>query len=171
MVMYMKYMLALIVAFFPFLHETRYEVQLHSCDQNQIMVEYEDSVISVSLFNIMLSEEGQKQVCPILEKAKIIEMEIDQSSSIEENMEVYLFTDGKLIQKTLLESGAATIAIKNPEYHYAKEMQEASFSKETSASVKKRQDRPNHTRGNFILIMTSGVWFSILILFLYKKFH
>lgn len=169
--MYMRYILAWIAAFFPFLHGTRYEVNLHACSEEQILVEYEESVFPITLFNVWISEEGQKQVCPLLEQAKRLEIEADAVSAIEEPLDVYVFADGKLVQSILLEREIASVAIRNPQYRYAKEMQDATQSEETISTAVKQRDVPDHTRGNLILGFSSIVWASVFVFFLYKKFH
>ena len=164
----MRYILAWIAAFFPFLHGTRYEVNLHACSEEQILVEYEESVFPITLFNVWISEEGQKQVCPLLEQAKRLEIEADAVSAIEEPLDVYVFADGKLVQSILLEREIASVAIRNPQYRYAKEMQDATQSEETISTAVKQRDVPDHTRGNLILGFSSMVWASVFVFFLYR---
>lgn len=169
----MKKIMLLLAALFPFLHATPYEVHIQSCQKEGIVAESEGSKLSLSLFNIRIkNDSGWKKTCSLLEDAEHVTMEVDPSTQITENLSVYLFADGQLLQEELLAKGMAYLLIRNPEYTYEKRMEKAEMqTTQTMAKPvieKKHQSYP--LQGPVFLGICVLLWMGMLLVYgIHKK--
>lgn len=167
----MRFLLVIAAALFPFLHDTSYPAELKSCDEERIFLTSKDESFEVSLFNIRLNDKGKQRICPILKKAKTLTFEIDASSAHEDVLPVYLFADGVLVQEKLISEQGANIAIRNPEYKYEKQMEDAKSAKKTLAygaeKAKETQHKPSY--GYRFLLILLIAWISLFYLIFRNK--
>ena len=98
------------------LYDQKETVDVEKCDEDELVFSKDEHSFQASFFNIrFVNEEARRQACEMLTKARRVEVEIDPQSSRDQPVDVYVFTDGTLLQKTLLEKGLALINIRNPE--------------------------------------------------------
>lgn len=163
----MKLCMILLATLFPFLSRTRYEVEFQKMDDKKIEVVCENSELSLSLFNVeMKNEHGWEVVEQLVKEADHITMEIDPTTQVKQDLSVYLFLDGRLLQEELLERGIAYISIRNPNYTYEKQM-EIAESKTRSVMGKENQDE--NKKGFPIVAPLYVVNMLILWIFLLKN--
>ena len=111
----MKLILTILFALFPYLHHQRYPITLENCETEHIVVKDKGDPFEITLFNLKTDEAGWKKTCSLLKDAAQIEMEIDPSTQISEPLPAYLFIDGELLQKRLIQENHAYTLIHNPE--------------------------------------------------------
>lgn len=160
-----------LLTLFPFLHGTSYPVTFVSCKQDEIVVRYEEQDMQVSLFNIKIDESaGWNKTCDLLQQASQIKMEIDPSSAINEPVPVYLFADDTLLQSALLKEDLAFIQIKNPEYTYEKQMEEAINATEVVAQPKEQTKKTSYAKTAPLYVLGAiVVWMGMWYVWLRKK--
>ncbi|MDY5168911.1 hypothetical protein [Dielma fastidiosa] len=125
------------------LYDQKETVDVEKCDEDELVFSKDEHSFQASFFNIrFVNEEARRQACEMLTKARRVEVEIDPQSSRDQPVDVYVFTDGTLLQKTLLEKGLALINIRNPEYIHEAEMEEGVA--ETTAVVADAQVFVDH---------------------------
>lgn len=167
----MKLRVLLMLALFPFLHATSYQVQLVSCAKEEIVVQYEDSNMNVTLFNLKITnEKGWQQVSQLLTNAKKIRIEIDPTSKIADPLPVYLFVDDKLVQEEIIKNGYGYPMIRNREYTYEKRLEEAFDTTQTVAKVNvsnKQQGKPFVAPLYWTSFMV--LWLGLLLIILRTK--
>ena len=163
----------LIAALFPFLHATSYSADLVSCKTNEIVVESEDSQLTLSLFNVKVTDKkGWEYTCDLLEKADEIHFEIDPSTKVEDPLAVYLFADDQLVQEELIKQGYAYPMIHNPEYTYEKRLEIAFDSTQTMAKAKPEvveKAKRYPLIGPLFLGFFILIWFIMLLIILRKR--
>lgn len=99
-------------------------VDVEKCDEDELVFSKDEHSFQASFFNIrFVDEKARLKACSLLEKANRVEVEIDPQSSHTQPIDVYIFTDGYLLQRELIEKGLAKINIRNPEYVYEAEME------------------------------------------------
>lgn len=171
----MKILCILITALFPFLHETRYDAKLTSCEIDKITVISEKTNIELSLFNTkMVNDEGWEYVCETLNQANTISFEIDATSQIKDTIPVYLFADNTFINETLMKKGYAYPAIRNPKYKYEKKLEEAYDSTQVfhEQTLQEESKKKYPLQGPIFLGLLIVLWLIICIFFLKKHtFH
>lgn len=163
----------LVVALFPFLHNTKYAVTLVSCKPDEIVLQHEQNRIKVSLFNVHMKqeEEGWIQACSLLEEASDITFEIDASSKIEEPIPVWLFADDILIQEELVKQDYAFPVIHNPEYTYEKRLEEAVSTTQAIAQEAESDERRKWPmQGPIFLFMLLLIW-SVFVWYIMKIYR
>lgn len=106
--------------------------QVH-CEAGQISLVVEEQILPVQLFNVTLSEEGQQRACAMVNQAEQVSFEIDDHVEQLYPLPVWLFCDGQLLQRVLVEEGVAQVNIRNPEYAYQAQL-EAALSQPVSAA-------------------------------------
>ena len=160
MVMLMKQFLILLFALFPYFHSQRYTVTYHSCEPERIIVEDGKERFEIVLFNLKISDEqGWDRTCTILQTAEKLEIEVDPSSQISEPLNVYLFADGELLQKTLVREDHAYTLIHNPEYLYEEELLAMEESTSVMAITEGGQDNHRaHSNGWLFLLFIFCSW-------------
>ncbi len=102
-----------------------YTAEEWNCEQGQISVVLHEQSLPITLFNIELTDEGKQRACEIVNQAETITFEIDGHVAQTSPLPVWLFADGELVQRLLVEEGAATVAVANPQYTYAAQLQAA----------------------------------------------
>lgn len=101
-------------------------VDVEKCDEDELVFSKDEHSFQASFFNIRFVDENARlKACGLLEKAHQVEVEIDPQSSHAQPIDLYIFTDGYLLQRELIEKGLAKINIRNPEYIYETDMAEA----------------------------------------------
>ena len=60
-----------------------------------------------------------------MSQAETLTLEIDDHVAQTSPLPVWLFADGELVQRLLIEEGLASVSISNPEYTYAAQLQAA----------------------------------------------
>ena len=90
-------------------------------ESNYSMVE--EQILPVQLFNVTLSEEGQQRACAMVNQAEQVSFEIDDHVEQLYPLPVWLFCDGQLLQRVLVEEGVAQVNIRNPEYAYQAQLE------------------------------------------------
>lgn len=150
----------------PLFRDVRYSGRVISCDFNGFLFEYEDSVYSMKLFNIMLNDAGKREVCSFLSGE--VDVEIDASASFTGRTEVYVFIEDELLQKQLIEENLARIHLRNPEFKYYNEMMFSSVQEvNVSGEIGESGREFDRTRANyfwfinFILIMLVMIGFGV----------
>lgn len=103
-----------------------YTAEEWNCDQGQITVVLHEQSLPVTLFDIELTETGKTRACEILNQAASVTFEIDDHVAQTTPLPVWLFADGELVQRLLVEEGAASVSISNPDYTYAAQLKAAS---------------------------------------------
>lgn len=99
-------------------------VDVEKCDEDELVFSKDEHSFQASFFNIrFVDEKARLKACSLLEKTNRVEVEIDPQSSHAQPIDVYIFTDGYLLQRELIEKGLAKINIRNPEYVYEAEME------------------------------------------------
>lgn len=163
--------LLVLLALFPFLHATTYHGELVSCKQNEIVLKLQNENVEISLFNIKLKDdEAWNKTCDLLTKADKIRVEIDPSSAVSEPLPVYLFVDDELLQSLLLKDQQAYIQIRNPEYTYEKELEQAQQSTAVMAQPQKKEVKKQHAKNAPVFFLFLFViWVSFLLDFWYRK--
>lgn len=165
----MRIFMLLSAALFPFLHATSYEAKLADCSAQEIQIESEGSRFAVSLFNTgILDKKGEELTCHLLRSSASIRFEIDPSTKIEDPLPVYLFADDQLVQAELMERGYAYPLIRNPEYTYEKELEEAYGSTQAMAfKEESKGKKPSYPfQGPLFLGIVFVIWAALLLLLL-----
>lgn len=130
----MNVILPFLLALFPFLHDTKYPIQITSCEQESVIASYETTPFTLSLFNLYIKDDaGWERTCSLLQEAKKVELEIDSSASVSEPLSAYVFIDGTLLQEQLIREGHALTRIHNPEYTYQAKLSELEKSEQVIA--------------------------------------
>lgn len=107
------------------LYDEKEIVDVEKCDEDELVFSKDEHSFQASFFNIrFVNEEARLKACSLLQNANRVEVEIDPQSSHAQPINVYIFTDGYLMQRELIEKGLAKINIRNPEYIYEAEMEE-----------------------------------------------
>lgn len=118
--------LFMLTALLPFFHYQKYPVNLKSCNNDQILIEYNQEQYSLELFNLVeTNEQSRAQVCRLLNEASEIQIEIDPLIQISEPIKAYVFVDGTLLQKQMIQMELALPKINHPHYKYHSQMQVA----------------------------------------------
>lgn len=100
------------------------QVDVERCDEEGLVLTHDEQSFQASFFNVhFVDETAHDKACELLMNAHRVEVEIDPQSSHDQPIDVYLFTDGYLFQKELIEKGLARISIRNPEYLYEAQME------------------------------------------------
>lgn len=170
MVMVMNLYMILLMALFPFLHEQRYTVTIHSCEQDKIIVEEGNTPFEITLFNLKITDEkGWETTCKLLEKADQIEIEVDSSTKIVEPLPVYVFADQELVQETLIREHHAYTQIHNPEYRYQDRLLKLEEATSTMAvSTNPKSEHKKRSSGWLFLLFIFLSWL-IMIVYGLKK--
>ncbi len=100
-------------------------VELERCEGESLVFSKEEQTFQATYFNVRMNEEAYAKACGYLNEAKVIQVEADPQSNLSQPVPLYIFVDGELLQKKLIEQGVSEIAIRNPEYLYEKEMEAA----------------------------------------------
>lgn len=142
-----------------------YTAEEWNCDQGQITVVLHEQSLPVTLFDIELTETGKTRACEILNQAASVTFEIDDHVAQTTPLPVWLFADGELVQRLLVEEGAASVSISNPDYTYAAQLKAASSKPVIARSAVSSVVEYNRRRGEvglaFLCFATSGfliVW-------------
>lgn len=164
----------LMLALFPFLHETTYPVEYVSCKPNEIMVRHEDETIQISLFNTQITnDDGWETTCNIIKDAKKLNFELDPTTKIDDPLSVYLFADGKLVQETIIETKNAYPMIHNPEYTYEAQLESAAALTQVMAKPDKKNIETTYPiMAPLVLLVCMLLWvvmFSYIVFKLKKK--
>lgn len=105
-------------------YEKKEIVDVEKCDEDELVFSKDEHSFQASFFNIrFVDENGRLKACSLLQNANRIEVEMDPQSSQTQPVDVYIFTDGYLLQRELIEKGLAKINIRNPEYIYEAEIE------------------------------------------------
>ena len=134
-------------------------VILEKCNEKQLVFTYQNEIIETDFFNIVfVSPASRIKVCEMLEEAKVIKI---QKEVLIQEFKVYVFIDGKLLQKELIQQDLAYKIIDYPDYAYVEEMEkEAIFTVQMIP-----QKLINHDKSWFILIgLVTLCIFMLLIL-------
>ena len=138
-----------------------YTAQEWHCEEGQITLVMHDQLIPIELFDIALSEEGKVQACAILNEAKTVTFEIDDHVAQDNPLPVWLFSDGQLVQRLLIEQGAAEITIRNPDFTYASQLEAAQSkpvrAQPTSSGIREYSRRRGQLGLAFLCFSISGV--------------
>ena len=102
-----------------------YTAEEWNCDQGQITVVLHEQSLTISLFDVELTDAGKTRACEIVSQAETLTLEIDDHVAQTSPLPVWLFADGELVQRLLIEEGLASVSISNPEYTYAAQLQAA----------------------------------------------
>lgn len=166
----MKLLCTLLLALFPFLHEQRYSVTLHSVEDHKIVVEENGNAFEITLFNLKITkEEGWDTIEKALHNAKRVEIEVDATSKIAEPLPVYLFVDGELLQETLIAKQCAYTMIHNPQYRYEERLLAVEEAQSTMASsMDQKQERKGKSQGWMFLLFLFCSW-CFTIIYWWKK--
>ena len=149
------------LALFSFSHDETYHVQSYSCQNNQIQIQYEENWYDFSLFNIIIKEGND--ICPYLEGE--VEIEFENLAKVEEPFSGYLFVNGELLQKTLIEVGAADVKINNPNYQYELQSKKAQVISDKVESKKKTYSMQSRN----IAIVLIVLWFMLCLYLIVRK--
>lgn len=95
-------------------------VTLAVCEPQALVFMAEEEKIEAAIFNIEVKD--WEKVCTVLEEANVIEIEKEPLNH-EESKDVYVFVDGVLLQKLILERKWGEVLIPHPEYRYAAQME------------------------------------------------
>lgn len=169
----MKAFMIVLFALFPYLHHQRYEITLEDCEQEHIVVREKKEPFEITLFNLKTDEAGWEKTCSLLQDADKIEMEIDPSTQISEPLAAYIFIDGELLQKRLIQENNAYTLIHNPEYLYESELLAIEES-ETVMAINDNEaaSKDMQTQGRlfFLFIVLSwGMMCAYIVYRIYKK--
>lgn len=168
----MKAITILLLALFPFLHTTRYKVQIVDCKKNEIIGVSQGEKLTLTLFNTNITDDkGWDKVCSLLDEAENVSMEIDPSSQVSEKLPVYLFADETLVQEEVMKEGYAYPMIRNPEYTYESRLEKAYDAKQTIAQpIKKKEEKKMYPKqGPLFLGTIVLIWLLMLVWMLYHK--
>lgn len=169
MVILMKLMI-LLLALFPFLHEQKYSVTLHSCEANKIIVKEGDTPFEITLFNLKITDEaGWEQTCSLLENAEKLEIEVDSSTMISEPLPVYLFVDQELIHEALIREDHAYTQIHNPEYRYETKLLELENTKSTMAVSTNQEGKQKRKSTGWLFLLFLMISWIIMISYVLIK--
>lgn len=157
----MKLLAMISLALFSFVHNDTYVVENYSCENNQIRIQYDENWYDFSLFNVLIKEESD--ICAYVEGE--VKVEFEPMVKIEEPLSGYLFVNGELLQKTLVEDEIADIKIKNPNYKYDLEVKKEQVLSDSVDNKKKTYSMQSR---NIALIMIA-VWIFILIYLIVRK--
>lgn len=158
--------LTLLVGIFSFVPTVSYTAEIVSCEKDDIVMKWEESVIQVELFNVSIPDENWDKVCEVIEN-KEITFEIDPSTVIVEPLDIYMFVDKELYQSYLIEHKLAQIQIKNPEFTYYdlffhSDTQKPVISKHVVKEVVEKK-----SQGYIVIVMLFIMW---LIMVIYMSF-
>lgn len=143
------------------LYDKKEVVDVEKCDEDELVFSKDEDSFQASFFNIrFIDENARLKACSLLLNANRVEVEIDPQSSHEQPIDVYIFTDGYLLQRELIEKGLAKINIRNPEYIYEAEI-EAGLS-ETVPAMANTQVFVDHHQFDFFYLPI--ILFILLIL-------
>lgn len=161
----------ILLALFPFLHATSYQAELVSCQQDELIIKSQGQELQVSLFNVKIKESaGWNKTCDLLENAKSITFEVDPSSAVKDPLPVYLFADDDLVQEVLLKQKLAFLQIKNPEYTYEKQLEEAVETTQVVAEPAPKEETTGFAKNApLFLAALVAIWAGMLYLMLRKK--
>lgn len=138
-----------------------YTVQEWHCEDGQITLVMNDQLIPVELFDIALSEAGKVQACAIMNEAKTVTFEIDDHVAQDNPLPVWLFADGQLVQRLLIEQGGAEITIRNPDFTYASQLEAAQSqpvrAQPSSSGIREYSRRRGQLGLAFLCFTISGV--------------
>lgn len=151
--------LLILFALFSFLPNEKYEIDKYICENNEIRVYYKENWYTISLFNVFVKED----VCPYLEGN--MKIEFDQNID-RDKWDVYVFMDGELLQKKLIEDKVAEIKIENPRYKY--DFKED--SKEVIAPIKNKdlkKQSSNSIKWAYVMIVLWIIW--LIFYFIMRK--
>lgn len=138
-------------------------VDVEKCDKDELVFSKDEHSFQASFFNIrFVDEKARLKACSLLANANRVEVEIDPQSSHAQPIDVYIFTDGYLLQRELIEKGLAKINIRNPEYIYEAEI-EAGLN-DTVAVMAKSQEFVDHHQIDLFYLSTI-----LFILFILRK--
>lgn len=163
----------LLLALFPFLHSSSYQVEYVSCKANEIFVMHEEEQIEVTLFNIKITKDkGWDNACAIIKDAKELRIEIDPSTKIDRPLSVYLFADDKLVQEELIKKNYAYPMIRNPEYTYEDRLEDAMHTTKVMAQPTDETKKKSYPIVAPIAVACAlSVWGAMLwyIIYRYRK--
>ena len=127
--------------------------------------------LPVSLFDVELTDAGKTRACEIVSQAETLTFEIDDHVAQTSPLPVWLFADGELVQRLLIEEGLASVSISNPEYTYAAQLQAAQsqpvIARGSVSSVTEYSRRRGEVGLAILCFMTSG----FLVLWILASCH
>lgn len=166
----MNILTPIMLALFPYLHDTSYNVQVQSCEPNHIVVVSEGVPQEITLFNLKMKDEkrGWEKTCSLLKDANEVSMQIDKSSAVDDPLSVYLFANDSLIQEDLVREDLAYTLIHNPEYTYESKLMEVAQSNRVMAEPKESTTSSYASYGWIFLLTLCIIW-SICISYLVYK--
>ena len=143
-----------------------YTAEEWNCDQGQITVVLHEQSLPVSLFDVELTDAGKIRACEIVSQAETLTLEIDDHVAQTTPLPVWLFADGELVQRLLIEEGLASVSISNPEYTYAAQLQPV-IARGSVSSVTEYSRRRGEVGLAILCFMTSG----FLVLWILASCH
>lgn len=150
-----------------------YTAEEVNCDQGQITVVLHEQSFPVSLFNVQVNEQGKQKACELINQAQVVTFEIDDHVDILQPTPVWLFCDGILLQKTLIEQDGAVISINNPDYTYHDQLQKANqksvFSNTASGVIRQYQRRRGEVWIGTLSFLIAGLILLQLTLYSRRK--
>lgn len=145
-----------------------YTVQEWHCEDGQITLVMHDQLIPIELFDIALSDAGKVQACAIMDEAQSVTFEIDDHVAQENPLPVWLFADGQLVQRLLIEQGGAEITIRNPDFTYASQLEAAQSKPVTvqpaSSGIREYSRRRGQLGLAFLCFSISGILILMVML-------
>lgn len=137
-----------------------------------MQIRYEGNSYPVELFNVDLSAEGYLEACSLIEDASVITFEFDESVNRDTPFSVWVFLDGVLLQKQLIQKELATVRIANPTYKYMDQCQNAEESTQVFAPQIIYKEATYTGKGNMlclILVSITGMYCFLWFLFAKRK--
>ncbi len=150
----------------------RYTAQELSCVEGGMQLKYEGNHYPVELFNVDLSGEGYLYACSLIEDASVVTFEFDESVNQNTPLSLWIFLDGELLQKQLIQSEMAEVRIANPTYKYMDQCQSAEQSTQVFAPQSIYKEASYTGKGSlvcFVLISVTSVYILIWILLSRRK--
>lgn len=111
----------------------RYTAQELNCVEGQMVLRYEGNNYPIELFNVDLNAEGYLAACSLIEDASVITFEFDESVNRDTPFSLWVFLDGELLQKQLIQSEMASVRVANPTYKYMDQCRDAEESMQVFA--------------------------------------
>lgn len=95
-------------------------VELEKCNEKQLIFTYENERIETDFFNLVFtSPKARIQACELLNDADTIKIQKERNI---QDLKVYVFTEGKLFQKELIDLELAEVMIDYSDYIYYEEI-------------------------------------------------
>lgn len=151
---------------FMFIAKQEYYVgEVISCHGDNIQMMVDGNLLDVSLFNISLSDD----VCPLVYQAQEVSFMVGEYGSTNNELQAYVFLDGELLQKRIVELEMGSLKIDNPLYEFYDELHAVEMAVSANSNVPNIGSEYHRTRANIMLGSLTTIYVILLTIILRKK--